>query len=151
MLTNPYEPVLNESIHPPRDWTFALVSMITSTCLALTLSNLVMWHFPATQPLILPRVDSGLLFANPIIFLSTWYYDRRLSGLWAASFMCLMLALLIGHNLFKHGTVAVVNDWNRDRLHSAWLWTVALPLVFAGVLAMLALTAKRKQGRIDAL
>ena len=99
---------------------------------------------PAVNEFIMPRFGSiGLLLSvNSLFFIGMWVKEPTRQALVSASSMTCAIGLINACVLLVVGTVDVVQNAFIDRLHSAWLWSVA-PYLIAG--AYIALAALRHQ------
>lgn len=73
--------------------------------------------------------------ANPLIFVFACMRAPSKVAYWTVAFMFVVMALIQGIQLFFEGTVSEVQRPYSDRLHSAWLWSVA-PYVLMCVYAL---------------
>jgi hypothetical protein len=79
-----------------------------------------------------------MLCANPLIFMVPTLRHPAWKSYAAAASMSLVLGIINASTLMFSGTVDNVQNIFRDRLHSAWLWSVVPMLLMTAYLAYLA-------------
>lgn len=142
---NPYESPKTQSLTatvPQRlDPGVLLIGfLLVGACIA----SAVGFASSAVNEFVMPRFGwTGLIRSlNPLIFIGFYIKKPTRKILFAAALMTCVVGLLNAWSLSRKETVDVVENIFHDRVHSAWLWSVA-PYLIAG--AYIALAALRHQ------
>ena len=138
---NPYDPPesnqLGERPSQSRDVGALLVAAIMFIGFVV---SAVSFFSPAIRDFVMPRFGwGGLLYSlNSLIFIGSYVGRPTRRGLFAAGFVTTMIGVINGLMLLRSGTVDSVQNVFHDRLHSAWVWSVASYLAAGGYFAFVA-------------
>ena len=143
---NPYESPNTQGLTSavPRRRLDPGVVLIGIVIFGAFIASIIGQFVPTVNDYLTPRFGSiGLLLSvNSLFFIGMWVKEPTRQALVSASSMTCAIGLINACVLLVVGTVDVVQNAFIDRLHSAWLWSVA-PYLIAG--AYIALAALRHQ------